>query len=194
MPTCTPIYGLEYAIGADEPCEVDETFCAFAASVEAELDRLDAIVDRTVDTIPLAKVRLTVPAVFGPTVTNTTFSIPFDTIDVDTANMVDLDADPTLITLPFFGIYSVGWQIQVAAVTSGDSISGELLVPRDTYLSDGSTPVYLNSAGSIRYFSPAGTMPIDTLTGLLNLNLNVLIGTFTVTSATLTVYWLRDLP
>jgi hypothetical protein len=195
MPTCTPIYGLTYPICSDPPCNVGDTFCEFVNGVEEQFDRLDGIVDRTVDTVPMAKVRLTTPYTFGPTTSNFTTALPFDTVDVDTADLVNLTNDATRITLPRFGVYGVGWQIVVSSVALNDRVIGTFQNLQDTYLSDAAAiPVYLNGAGIVRYASSSAVSPTDTITGLLSLQLSVLIGTFTVTEAFVNIYWLRDLP
>lgn len=193
MTTCTPIYGLTYAICSDRPCDIGDTFCQFANEVEAELDRLDAIIDRTVDSIPMAKVRLTEPFSWDNGIGgNANIPIPFDTVDVDTADMVDLTANSTRITLPRFGRYSVSFQIVISSVIpAGDIIGATMLDAFDQYLSDASAPAYLNSAANIRYTNSGSP---DTTTGLLSLVVgNASAGIMTFSSATATVYWMGDL-
>jgi len=200
MSTCTPVYGLEYAVGADRPCDINDTLCAFADSVESNLDRFDAIVDRTIDTTPMAQVRLTAPFSFDNTGGGgTTISIPFDTVDVDTDNMVDLASNPFGITMPAFGRYVVNFQLVAAsfpvAITinaSVGSLSNTNIGPYDNYLSDASVPVPMNGTYTVRYST---TSPSDTTTDDLLLYVTVPASVVTtINSARLTVYWLADLP
>lgn len=187
MPTCTPIYRLPYPIGADPLCEVDTTFCAFATAVETELDRLDAVVDRVADSVPMAQVRQTVTRTYAA---NTTSAVLFDTVDVDTADMVDLSANPFVIQLPRFGRYHVYGQVFGTSVGAGNSLTMRPSTANDVYLDDGSTPIYSNASASIRY---TNVTPSDTTTGALTLT--VLAPTApTITAVTFGVYWLGDLP
>lgn len=67
-------------------CDPSSTWCDLAVLVEAQLDALDLIVARTGRGIPLARVSYfpTVPTVVG------TGPVPFDTVNADTDDMVDL--------------------------------------------------------------------------------------------------------
>lgn len=194
MATCTPVYGLPYAEGDDPPCDIGETLCAFADAVEAELDRLDAVVERTVDTVPIVQLRLTAPFTFTTT-TNTTVTIPFDTIDVDTAEMADLTLSPYQITLPRGGRYLTAFQVEIAAITSGDTVIASFSPGAyDQYISDGSTPVYLNGGGELRYAPTGSGVPVDTTSPIVSFTLSVLSGTFTVNAVTVSMAWIGDLP
>jgi hypothetical protein len=111
---------------------------------------------------------------------------------VDTANMVNLVANSTRITLPRFGRYVISYQVVFSSVIpAGDIIAATFSDAFDQYLSDASTPAYLNSAANIRYSNTA--FP-DTSTGLLSLVINdATAGVTTVSSATAAVYWIGDL-
>lgn len=196
MPTCTPIYGLPYAEGSDAPCDIDETLCAFATAVEAELDELDAVVDRVADTVPMVQVKMTSPlstTSFG----NTTITVPFDTISYDTAGMVSLAANPYTITLPRPGRYLVTFQLQMTSAPLNDMLSVQISgsavqsTVYDNYISDSSTPVYFNAGGEMRYTTGATA---DTTSAALTLTASVLVGTYVIESATVSVTWIADLP
>lgn len=118
MPTCTPIYGLEYAIGSDRPCDIDETFCSFVTQIEAELDRLDLIVGRTNTAIPMAKVSIGAPQALAA-------QVSFDTVDEDTDNMVDFSESPNFIFARRTGLYRVRFYMEVG--TTGSAASGFIL-------------------------------------------------------------------
>lgn len=199
MVTCTPIYMLPYAEGSDPPCDIDETLCAFAADVEALLDRLDAEVDRTYDTVPMVQLKLTAPLTFVSS-GNSTITIPFDTISFDTANFVSLADNPYQINLPRGGRYLASYQVQIASVLSGDTVAstfasttGTVTPCQELYISDGSLPVYMNSGGELRY-SPGGLSPSDTQATALTFVLNVLTGTFVIDAVTVCLTWIGDLP
>lgn len=208
MPTCTPIYGLPYPVGSDRPCDQSETWCDFAAGVDARLDILDDVVDRTVDTIPMAQVRLTTahtqPSNPGG---GTPSFVPFDTVDVDTANMVDLASDPYIITLPRFGAYFVyftvegvsggaGNQWRMGARTPTPSVGTVPSVAFQLYLDDGSTPVTMSSSGLFRYLSPvpAGTTGYTTSDPRVVLQVDTAAVALVLTAVTFGIHWMRDLP
>lgn len=205
MPTCTPIYGLAYIACSDRPCDQSTTWCDFTATLESNLDRIDAIVDRTVDTVPQAQVRLTIPRTQG---TNpgggTPQLVPFDTVDVDTDNMVNLAADPFTILLPMQGIYFVYFNVEATTTGAGNALtaraasangSGAPGVANQFYLDDGS-PVFMSSAGEFRYQSPvpAGTTAYTTSDPRLVLQVHAAAVGIPLTAVTFGAYWLRDLP
>ena len=89
--TCTPNYQLPYPTGASRPCDYDETSCEFAEAVEAQLDLLDTVVLRTETTVPMAWIKTSTSFFTVQNAgQNAIFEPPFDTVIVDTDNMVDL--------------------------------------------------------------------------------------------------------
>jgi hypothetical protein len=114
MPTCTPIYGLPYAIGSDRPCDIGDTFCSFAAEVELELNRLDSVVARTNTAVPMAKVSISTPQALSSL-------ISFDTVDEDTDDMVDLSESPTYIFAQRTGLFRVRSYVEVGTTGSASS-------------------------------------------------------------------------
>jgi hypothetical protein len=158
MPTCTPIYGLSYPICSDPPCDVAGTFCEFTNQVETQLDRLDGVVDRTSDTIPQFQVSISAPY----TLTGTSIVIAFDTVLVDTDNMVDLTTDPFSfpINTPgrwflYFNASANGnitiqenWTIGI----SNTPITGAPNIPAQNYEDNGTiNPSFLDGSGIQRY-------------------------------------------
>lgn len=196
MSTCTPVYQLPYPIGSDRPCDIGETLCSFAASVEAELDRLDGIVDRAVDTVPMASVRMTQQVSYVITVAqNFSVSLPFDSVDVDTADMVNLESNPYLVTLPRTGVYMTSFTIRVDGSLSGDRYGASV---SNTNIADNAigtgTNVYLNGT-SLLFYNTTGTA-IDLNTPQLTLDISSNLNPQTVRfgAAEMNVIWLRDLP
>lgn len=197
MATCTPILGLPYAEGSDAPCDINDTLCEFAEAVESALDALDSMVDRTIDTVPMVQVKLTAPLTTVSAGGSTVITVPFDTISFDTANMVSLAMNPYRITLPRQGRYLASWQLQMSSVPLNDTVTARLLgssvsgLTQDQYISDSSTPVYLNAASELRY---ASSGVVDTTSQFLTFNVLVNIGTFVIESATVCLTWIADLP
>lgn len=127
MCTCTPIYGLATVEGTDAPCDVEECLCQFANDVEAELDRLDGVVDRTATSRPMVQLAATVPvalASFPPT-----YNINFDTVGTDTDNMFSGDL-PEIVTVNTAGIYVLTAYTWATVTGPGgtDSASNTLLM------------------------------------------------------------------
>lgn len=112
MVTCTPTYQLPVVEGSDRPCDIDDWSCDFAAAVESQLDRLDAVVARTATSRPLFKVAATIPITY--TSFPAAFNTSFDTVFADTNNMFNSDA-PDTIVINTAGIYcftAFGWGVQ----------------------------------------------------------------------------------
>lgn len=197
MPTCTPVYELPYAIGSDRPCDIGDTLCSFASEVELELDRLDTIVDRVVDTIPMAQVRMTVTTTYATNPGGLTPAVvAFDTVDFDTADMVNLTANPYVIMLPRAGRYIVYGQMFGTTIGVGNSISFTAgTVAFAAYLDDASTPIYLNGSAELRY---APTTTLGVVRDISNDDISFLISSPVtppvVTGVTFGVYWIGDLP
>lgn len=187
MPTCTPIYGLPYIIGSDRPCDQAETWCEFAAVVDANLDRLDTVVDRTVDTIPQFQV-----SVGAYTFLSSSRNVGFDTVGVDTDDMVDLTADPFS-----FPINTLGrWFLYFRVSTNGNTALQENIpvsvinlpsllniVISQNYEDNGTNyPVPIDGSGFNRY-PTAGT----------RVSLSVNTAATGIVSATFGGYWMGDL-
>lgn len=158
MTTCTPIYGFTYALCSDRPCDINDAFCAQTGEVETQLDRLDAIVDRTVDTIPQFQVSLSAPFTLPPGTSN----VGFDTVGVDTDNMVNLTADPFSFAINHPGRWFLYFKAQAngnIAIQANWSIginntpaTGVPDVPFQNYDDNGTiNPVDLNGSGFQRY-------------------------------------------
>lgn len=207
MTTCTPLYGLEYAIGTDPPCNIGTTLCDFADSVETQLDALDAIVDRTIDTVPMAIVTLSVTATLSSL--GGTFQLPWDTVNVDTASMVDLTGNSYAITLPRYGRYWVSWYFQIngLAVSSSETAylssvnaisppsSSNITGPNSGFYSDGSSVQYMSAAAEIRFGpSPSTITNVSGTPGSTGIALSVNVSNgATIPSATLSAIWIGDL-
>lgn len=187
MPTCTPIYGLTYPICSDRPCDVGDTFCEMMTQVEVELDRLDDLVNRTVDTIPQFEV-----SVGAYTFIGTNRNVAFDTIGVDTDDMVDLTGDPFSFTINTLGRWFFYFRVSTNgnnAVQGNIPVSvvnvpslGVITITQD-YQDDGTNyPVPIDGSGFYRYPAAGAQVKLSVNTAALS-----------IVSATFGGYWVGDL-
>jgi len=126
MPNTTINFDLPYPSGVDRPCDFAEQWCEFTAAIDGVFDTFQAGIDRTIPVIPMALVQLTAPASvfnFNP--------IPFDTVLVDTAAMVDMDVDPFTITIKRPGRYTVAGGIQKPSISSGTAQTSIFIQPEN---------------------------------------------------------------
>lgn len=117
MATCTPIYGLAQVECSDRPCDVNDTLCQFANDVEAQLDALDAVVNRTATTVPMVILERNDPFTI---VVGSNPSLPeFQSVLVDTDNMADLTTLSRGITIQTPGIYYTWIYLRGTATIAG---------------------------------------------------------------------------
>lgn len=152
MTTCTPIYQLPVVEGTDRPCDFDDFSCDFTAAVETQLDSLDAIVRRTVTTVPMAWVSSSTPQT--KTFAAADPSVTFDAVIVDTDNMVDLTTSNG-ITIKTPGMYYI-WTYVHGTMTTMAGPSGSPSFDTSFFL--------LSTTDSNANFLPEG----ETLTYALN--------------------------
>lgn len=102
-------YCLPCLEGSDSPCvntgtlcDPSTVWCDLVNIVEAQLNPIDDLISRTATAIPLASVTGTQPLDSGIPV-----NVVFDTVMFDTDNMVNLDANPTVVTPQRSGMYMV---------------------------------------------------------------------------------------
>lgn len=187
MPTCTPVYGFTYALCSDRPCDIGDTFCEMVNQVEVELDRLDEAVNRTVDTIPQFEV-----AVGAFTFPSSSRTVAFDTVNVDTDDMVDLTSDPFSFPVNQLGRWFFYFRVSTngdtavrlnipVSVTNTPSL-GVITIVQD-YQDDGTNyPVPIDGSGFYRY--PAAGVRVG---------LSVNTAAAAITSAVFGGYWVGDL-
>jgi hypothetical protein len=177
-------------------CDPSSVWCDLAALVEAQLDALDAVVARTGDAIPLARVSYRPD---DPTLVGSQVIFPFDTVDVDTDNMVDLTTYPGVVPNRN-GVYSI--LAEVALLTTGQVAAEEsemffIQAGPETPITPLSSPgvgigfqtqrtiaVARNTYSGSALWNVTDTSPIPrTITLFSRFNLNPVI------SASLTVFW-----
>lgn len=188
MSTCTPIYGLPYIVGTDAPCNQDDTWCAFTAAVETQLDRFDTIVDRTADTIPQFQVSTSA----GYTFPTTSRNVGFDTVNADTDNIVDLVGDPFSFSITrvgrwflYFNVSTTGntaiqGNIPVSVVNSPSL--GSITITQDYQDNGTNYPASINASGYHRYPNTGARV-----------SLSVSTAATAILSATFGGYWMGDL-
>ena len=152
---CTPIYGLPYATGSSDPCNIGSTGCEFAEAVEVQLDALDAIVDRTALTVPLGFMAYSgrqdynnnQPGAYVPF---------FDTTLVDTDNMIDFSSDPTLMTIRTAGVYALFMSFEI---TLQLGLTGAFIHP--IVRNSTGTEISSNVSYQVGNVTSSPTMPAD---------------------------------
>lgn len=94
MPVLTPNFSLPVPGPLDQPCDFPQQWCGFTDSVQTVLDSFESVADRTNPNVPMAKLELrnTVHLGIGS-------HIPFDTLTINNAGMVDFDAGNSIITI-----------------------------------------------------------------------------------------------
>ncbi len=122
MTAQTPTYHLTYTTGTDQLCDgadillqLESDFATALAGIAADVDRLTVI--------PYAMVSgnnvVENGGIFDGSLTNPTYTIRYDAVDADTANMVDLGGAPDTIfwnpTTNALGVYMNGFASQYAS-------------------------------------------------------------------------------
>lgn len=183
MTTFTPNFALPYPDALDAPCDFAEDWCAFTSAVNAVATRFEATVNRTVPTIPMARMELVTPV----TLLDGSL-IPFNSVSVNTAGWVDFDASATDIVTDRAGYFvcvadanisSTGVLGQQIAISINSGVPG----------GDGQTDRAVTAMG----FCCAHI--IANLTTPLAHNVRVTrnsVGSLTVLSASFSVWWHAD--
>lgn len=110
MTLCTPTYLIPYQSCTDRPCDFDDVACDAATVIETNLNRIDAIINRTATTIPMAVVQMTSQPVYNASATSPPAYV-FDTVLADTDNMFS-PSDASFVTINTSGYYIVEVQVQ----------------------------------------------------------------------------------
>lgn len=128
MSTCTPIYGLAQVECSDRPCDVNDTLCQFANNVEAQLDALDAVANRTATTVPMVILERNDPFV----ITAGIVSQPeFQSVLVDTDNMADLTTLNTGFIINTPGIYFLWLYVRGSGTSLSPNMDTNITIQRD---------------------------------------------------------------
>lgn len=140
MVAYTPELCLPYFEPTDSPCvnlgtvcDPVNIWCDLITKVEAQLDAVDTVMDRVVSAIPLASVSITYDSA---TIINGV--IPFDTVEIDTDNMVDLPVF-TGITPVRNGIYGITARVLFAPIVTNDFPDVRIYIGNETAPQQGGT-------------------------------------------------------
>lgn len=127
MVAYTPDLCLPYYTGGDPPClntgtvcDPSNVWCDLANLVEGYLDGIDDIVGRTSASVPIAQVSY-VPA----TAVTVSGAIPFNVVDMDTDNMVDLPVTAGIVPNRN-GLYQIDAEVQYASATDNAVVQAYL--------------------------------------------------------------------
>lgn len=186
MPSFTPNFALPYPNGTDAPCDFAQQWCDFSDAFQTQLDGFQAIIDRTIPVIPIARLELTVPytaVALEP--------VRFDTLNIDTANWVDFDADPTTIRVDRGGIFVVVASAEIVTVVGTNTYSMTMQsIPLGTIRDEQQKAAA--AQGQSAGFSLGALVTVTTPSTFgLYVNNNNLINV-TLTRAALTVFWHAD--
>ena len=94
MTATTINFALPYPTALDRPCDFASQWCDFTDALQTVIDGFQTVIDRTNPVIPIARMMVTTPVDVA-----SNGEIPFDTLSVDTADLVDFDFDPAGVTI-----------------------------------------------------------------------------------------------
>ncbi|HSJ76766.1 MAG TPA: hypothetical protein VK899_11420, partial [Gemmatimonadales bacterium] len=86
MTVLTPNFSLPVPGPLDAPCDFPQQWCDFTDGVQTVLDGFETMADRTNPVVPLAKMQL-----LNTVNLLETSTVPFDTLTLNNAGMVDFD-------------------------------------------------------------------------------------------------------
>lgn len=182
MTAFTPNFALPYPDALDEPCDFAQDWCGFTDAVNAVATRFENTINRTVPVIPMARMSLTVPI----TILNNG-DIPFDSVNVNTANWIDFDASQTEIVPDRAGFFVVSANALVGTTT----VLGTVI----TIKLDGSS---LHTDNQIDRFSSSigvTVSRIQQITTPAPLSVEIArstAGSLTINAASFSVWWHAD--
>jgi hypothetical protein len=161
--------------------------CDLASIVESQLLLIDSTISRTTTAIPLASVT-------GTQVNVETFPafVVFDTVEYDTDNMVNLDADPYSVTPRRDGVYLVYGEVVVPAQpVPFDGIEEKMFIYSGSLVLTHSTPQLSTITDNI-WVTGQELVPW-TLGSSQGFGIAVQVSEVPLVSARLSVWWVCDL-
>ena len=120
-PDCLPYFTEDDppCLNTGTQCEPSTVWCDFAELVEQRLTAMDEVVQRTATSVPIGWAETNVPVTFSNLFAVGTYFPLFDTVRVDTDDMVSLDALPSVLTVRTSGLYQVVAYTQMTVDTAG---------------------------------------------------------------------------
>lgn len=123
MTVLTPNFSLPVPGPLDAPCDFPQQWCDFTDGVQTVLDGFETIADRTNPVVPLAKMQL-----LNTVNLLETSTVPFDTLTLNNAGMVDFDTSNTTMVIKrpgrFFAVFNA---LFVASAASNTYFEAQLL-------------------------------------------------------------------
>lgn len=123
MTVLTPNFSLPVPGPLDAPCDFPQQWCDFTNGVQTVLDGFETIANRTNPVVPLAKMQL-----LNTVNLLETSTVPFDTLTLNNAGMVDFDTSNTTMVIKrpgrFFAVFNA---LFVASVASNTYFEAQLL-------------------------------------------------------------------
>lgn len=123
MTVLTPNFSLPVPGPLDAPCDFPQQWCDFTDGVQTVLDGFETIANRTNPVVPLAKMQL-----LNTVNLLETSTVPFDTLTLNNAGMVDFDTSNTTIVIKrpgrFFAVFNA---LFVASAASNTYFEAQLL-------------------------------------------------------------------
>lgn len=206
MSGVTNSQGLVYPTATHRRCDFPQDWEeGMSALVQARIDAIQAVQDRTFPVVPAALVELTTRPVFNNTDTITNV-LEFDTVVMDTDNMTNLSADPSRIYPQRRGLYQLVGHAQfritgdpqnyflLDLVGAGGGLTGFISLGSET-----DATLLDNNDNWAKYQSVVGMLAYDPETGIpLGLEATYAGGTpangTRIDYASFGVYWWGDIP
>lgn len=188
MTAFTPNFGLPYPTASDEPCDFAEQWCAFTDAMQAVLDGFQSSADRSFPLIPIAQMRLTTPVTLTISPQGNFAPVPFDTVEVDTADWVDFDTSQSSMTINRAGRFMIVGNAALDPVNADNTIFLIRAV-------SGAVDQRLDFGGDIDIGGVSAAVAV--LTSPQTFELEVAESgssndSLTIFQATLTAYWIAD--
>lgn len=174
MVAYTTGFCLPYFEGSDSPCvdtgEVcapSTVWCDMAAKIDAAFTGFDDTISRAVESFPYAQVaRSDTPFTFSTgTSTAATLLVLWDTVVGDSDGMVDLNVDPSSITIRRSGLWNFNCTVVWRSSDTNDNLRAALVTPGAPKISATFTDIYEQWVEAVP--SVPGSLPGPTL-GLSN--------------------------
>lgn len=124
MPVLTPNFSLPVPGALDAPCDFAQQWCGFTDSIQTVLDSFEAVADRTNPVVPLAKMVLSRPVVVAET-----SLVPFDSLVLNNANMIDFDTSNTTIVIKRPGRFMVVFNALFVAPSASNTYFSAQVLP-----------------------------------------------------------------
>lgn len=187
MTALTPNFALPYPTATDEPCDFAEQWCTFTDAMQTVLDRFQMSADRTSPLIPIAQMRLTAPVTLTITPQGQFAPIPFDTVEVDTADWINFDSSQSSLTISRAGRFMLMGNAGLDPVNADNTLFSVRIT--------GTTDQRLDFGADIDIGGVTAAMVVTTSPQTFELEVaesGSSNDSLTIFQATFTAYWIAD--